>query len=187
LINVNGTLYGVTSGGGSSSYGTVFSISTTGAHTVLYSFVGGGDGEYPSSGLINVKGMLYGTTSAGGGYECGGNGCGTVYSISTSGGESAIHYFGDGSDGWLPLGVINVKGMLYGTTFYDESASKDYGTVYSIKRSGGSTVFLYRFAGGNDGSYPNGLINVHGTLYGATEEGGSSECATASAAELFSA
>jgi uncharacterized repeat protein (TIGR03803 family) len=80
-LNVNGTLYGTTAGGGAYGHGTVFRITLSGRETVLYSFMGGQDGAGPQSGLIDVNGTLYGTTYAGGGNGCSGYGCGTVFSI----------------------------------------------------------------------------------------------------------
>jgi uncharacterized repeat protein (TIGR03803 family) len=81
LINVGGTLYGTTVGGGngygSSGAGTVYKITTSGTESVLYSFAGPpSDGEYPLAGLTNVGGTLYGTTAGGGG-----TGNGIVFSI----------------------------------------------------------------------------------------------------------
>jgi uncharacterized repeat protein (TIGR03803 family) len=101
---------------------------------VLYSFSGGTDGSFPTANLINVNGMLYGTTSFGGGYYgCGNsNGCGTVFSIDPkSGTEAVLHSFGSGSDGGSPVaGLINVNGMLYGTTA--SGGAQRHGTVFSI-------------------------------------------------------
>ena len=54
LLNVNGTLYGTTSRGGAREYGSVFSITTAGAETVLYSFGLSYDAEVPEAGLIHV-------------------------------------------------------------------------------------------------------------------------------------
>lgn len=68
LLNVNGTLYGTTSGGGEYHSGTVYEITTSGEETVLHSFDGSdgsGDGATPYAGLINVNGTLYGTTASG--------------------------------------------------------------------------------------------------------------------------
>src|SRR5438132_2689482 len=86
LINVNGTLYGTTSGGGSNTScdlgngcGTVFSLDpSTDVEKVLYSFCSQSnctDGANPADSLINVKGTLYGTTVYGGSTGCSGYGC----------------------------------------------------------------------------------------------------------------
>jgi uncharacterized repeat protein (TIGR03803 family) len=76
LIDVDGTLYGVTTSGGTVTCakdphlgcGTVFALNVkTGAQTVVHSFANGGtDGAYPNAGLIDLNGTLYGTTSGGG-------------------------------------------------------------------------------------------------------------------------
>ncbi|MGA8475583.1 MAG: choice-of-anchor tandem repeat GloVer-containing protein [Candidatus Cybelea sp.] len=177
LIMVRGTLYGTTKEGGahckaSGGCGTVFAITTSGAETVLHSFGGSPDGAGPYAGLIDVKGTLYGTTRRGGG--CGGQHvCGTVFAITTSGAETVLHSFGGYGDGAYPYaGLINVKGTLYGTTL--SGGPEAYGTAFSITTSGTETV-LHGFSGlgSGDGAFPEaGLINVNGTLYGTTYEGG---------------
>lgn len=73
VIGSGGVLYATTEKGGTSGYGTVFSLTppaTPGGvwtETVLHSFTGGPDGAYPVAGLvISEGGVLYGTTSKGG-------------------------------------------------------------------------------------------------------------------------
>ncbi|MBV8197534.1 MAG: hypothetical protein JO263_05340 [Candidatus Eremiobacteraeota bacterium] len=178
LLDVNGTLYGTTARGGSSNAGTVYSVSTSGTENVLYAFKGGSDGVQPDASVIDVRGTLYGTTSQGGGTGCahyGIVGCGTVFSLTTSGQETVLHRFAGGSDGAQPIAeLIDVKGVLYGTTFAGDSCKyyRGCGTVYSITRSGAEKV-LYGFQGYSDGAYPgSGLINVNGMLYGTTIGGG---------------
>jgi uncharacterized repeat protein (TIGR03803 family) len=182
LINVNGPLYGTTSGGGANYDGTVFKITTRGKETVLHSFGGSGDGTYLYAGLINVKGTLYGTTVAGGSSTCRYYtlvGCGTVFSITPSGIERVLYSFAGGSgDGANPqAGLLNVNGTLYGTT--EEGGAYGYGTVFRITRGGKETV-LHSFAGGSgDGANPYaGLINVKGTFYGTTARGGANNDGT---------
>ena len=101
------------------SCGTVFSITTSGAEKVLYTFCGGYDGAFPYAGLIDVKGTLYGTTYEGG-YVCNlyyYGACGTAFSVTLGGTEKVVHAFHGRPDGSLPLaGLINVNGTLYGTT-----------------------------------------------------------------------
>ncbi|HLY02978.1 MAG TPA: choice-of-anchor tandem repeat GloVer-containing protein [Candidatus Cybelea sp.] len=178
LIDVNGTLYGTTTQGGSSGgcCGTVYRISTTGSERVIYSFKAGSDGSYPTAGLINVKGTLYGTTAYGGS-GCGGYGCGTVYSISTKGAERVLHSFTGGSDGSTPqAGLLNVDGTLYGATYLGGSkrcyGGNGCGAIFSIDTKGAEKV-LYSFKGTPDGAYPIAdLISVNGILYGTTSQGG---------------
>jgi len=70
----NGVLYGTTSGG-SAGKGTVFKLTRTGKswkNTVLYSFTGKKDGDYPFSGVaVDPTGNLYGETQYGGNQRMG--------------------------------------------------------------------------------------------------------------------
>lgn len=181
VINVNGTLYGTTVAGGRFSHGTVYSISTSGKEKVLYSFAGGSDGANPVAGLINVNGTLYGTTQSGGvNSQCGGSGCGTVFSLTAGGKEKVLYSFKGGSDGVYPFApLIDVDGTLYGTTYIGGGSPCSYGgcgIVFTVNASGAEKV-LYRFKGGSDGSGPQGsLIDLQGTLYGTTAYGAHSGC-----------
>lgn len=132
LLDVNGTFYGTTSEGGAHGYGTVFSITPGGTEKVLHSFGGGDEGRYVNGDLVKLKGKLYGTTSSGGAYcTVGGGGCGTVFSITTSGKESVLHSFGSVSDGTSPrAGLTNANGTLYGTTF--TGGTYNNGTVFAL-------------------------------------------------------
>jgi uncharacterized repeat protein (TIGR03803 family) len=72
-----GNLYGTTLNGGTYDYGTVFQLTPNGTETVLHSFAGGVDGQYPYAGLVRDRqGHLYGTTISGGTYDWG-----TAYEI----------------------------------------------------------------------------------------------------------
>lgn len=167
LINVGGTLYGTTEVGGQYLNGTVFSVTTGGVLTVLHSFDGAsGEGWYPVAPLVDVDGTLYGTTKYGGTYKGG-----TVFSITTSGTETVLYNFGNGTDGKNPeAGLIDVDGTLYGTTV--SGGTYGAGTVFSITASGAESV-LHSFGSGTDGAGPAaGLINVGGTVYGTTVNGG---------------
>ncbi|MFY9719876.1 MAG: choice-of-anchor tandem repeat GloVer-containing protein, partial [Candidatus Cybelea sp.] len=172
LIDVNGTLYGTTFGGGSftcGGCGTVFKIKPSGKETVLYRFVGGNDGANPSASLLAVKGVLYATTEYGG---SGGTGEGTAFKIGMDGTEKVLHNFGPEPDGANPVAsLIDVKGRLYGTTS-NGGSNEYYGTVFSISTTGREKV-LYSFGLYGDGANPMGnLLDVNGTLYGTTDWGG---------------
>jgi uncharacterized repeat protein (TIGR03803 family) len=195
LIDVDGTLYGTTSEGGSYSCpeglcGTVFSVTLDGTEKVLHSFGARRDGRHPFAGLIHVGDKLYGTTGWGGSHCVRSYGlCGTVFSIMPSGAEKVLHTFRDVlygyTDGALPIaGLIDVKGTLYGTTEYGGKTicytfyNNSCGTVYSITTHGKENV-LYSFKGNGNGGYPiAGLLDVKGTLYGTTSWGGQSCCGT---------
>ena len=61
-----GNLYGTTTSGGGSYFGTVFKLDGGGSETILHSF-SGSDGNLPAMGLVrDSKGNLYGTTVYGG-------------------------------------------------------------------------------------------------------------------------
>jgi uncharacterized repeat protein (TIGR03803 family) len=184
LVNVNGTFYGTTYIGGGSDRGTVFAIAPSGTKTVLHSFSGGSDGANPSGDLVVVNGTLYGTTRYGGGGACfyAFEGCGTVFSITTSGSENVLYKFGSSGDGYDPqAGLTNVNGMLYGTTFYGgiygSSCYGGCGTVFTITTSGTESV-LYSFKGGkSDGWRPDAPLTSDSTgttLFGTTNAGGAS-------------
>src|SRR5580698_1324905 len=170
LTNVGGTLYGTTSEGGAYFGGTVFKITKSGTESVLYNFAGprDGDGSQPIAGLTNVGGTLYGTTYDGGeGYCYYDSGCGTVFSVTTSGTERVLYRFAGGSDGASPEGgLTNMGGVLYGTTY--SGGANNYGVIFAVLKQGSEYV-LYSFAGDYDGSNPfAGMIDVNGTLYGTT-------------------
>jgi uncharacterized repeat protein (TIGR03803 family) len=182
LIDVEGTLYGTTYFGGrfecndlGDSCGTVFSITTAGAESVLHDFSDRPDGGHPSAALINVKGTLYGTTGSGGRH-----GFGTVFSITTGGSEKVLHSFGAGNDGRGPTAsLIELNGKFYGTTSgggaYSCGHKCGYGTVFSIT-PGGREKVLHSFDAA-DGAHPStSLIELKGTLYGTTNEGGAYSC-----------
>jgi uncharacterized repeat protein (TIGR03803 family) len=170
LIAADGVLYGTTPLGGAAGEGTVFSLDPkTGTETVLHSFSNGTDGAYPYASLIDVKGTLYGTTSIGGTY-----GGGTAFAIDPkTGTETVLHSFGNGKDGAAPVaGLIDVKGTLYGTTAL--GGRFQGGTVFALDPRTGAETVLHSFeVNGKDGAEPeSALVDIDGTLYGTTYEGG---------------
>ena len=146
--------------------------STAGGYHTLYSFgASRPDGAQPKAALIVLNGTLYGTTYAGGAH-----GCGTVFSVSTSGSEKVLFNFHNGDN--PSANLLAVKGVFYGTTKYGGVAGE--GSVFKISTTGVEKV-LHSFKGhyyGYDGAHPvASLIDVKGTLYGTTSDGGSnSEC-----------
>lgn len=186
LLNIDGTLYGTTQGGGTGGAGTLFSVDpTTGTEMVVHSFAPTqGDGSGPNGRLINVNGTIYGTTDNGGR-----NGGGTVFAFDTNTGvESVLYSFCSRKtckNGFQPMGgVIDVNGTLYGTTYWGGNpgcydGSYGCGTVFSLNLETGVETVLYKFckqSGCTDGASPSGLIYDGTRLYGTTEQGGTGMC-----------
>ena len=164
-----GNLYGTTFVGGAFSLGTVFKIDASGNESILHSFVGGGDGTYPSSTLVlDPAGNLYGTTDAGGTYNLG-----TLFKIDSNGNESILHTFGATNNGANPfVGLVrDTSGNLYGVT--DGGGLDHHGSVFKLDSSGNETV-LYSFTGGPDGARPEAalLLDSAGNLCGTTLDRG---------------
>lgn len=191
-VKADDKFYGTTISGGTGTCGssglgcgTVFSVTPSGKETVLHSFAGGQDGDFLTGSLVYNKGKLYGTTQVGGGgggSRCGSSdpGCGTIFSVSTSGKEKVLYSFTGGSDGAFPnAGLIDLNGTLYGMAEQGGAGcSGGCGTIFSLSASGAFKA-IYSFHGPpNDGALPWGnLTNVKGVLYGTTELGGaSSKC-----------
>ena len=205
LIGSKTALYGATVLGGSTKCSTRFGsgsnsgcgivyrlVPKTGKTTykieVLHTFMGApGDGAASLATLLADKsGDLYGTTFYGGKYDGG-----TLFKLHpTSSGykETIVHSFGYGQDGAYPISsVIEVKGILYGTTngggaFTDQQLcglsggvpNGTCGTVYSVDPVTGTEQVLHSFGKYGDGAVPfAALLDVSGTLYGTTDLGGS--------------
>src|SRR6202030_2545972 len=100
---IDGNFYGATTGGGNNSCssgvyccGTIFSMTPNGVLTTLYSFCSQAncaDGYDPQAGLVQgTDGNFYGTAGVGGGVTCfDTNGCGTIFSITSSGALTVLY------------------------------------------------------------------------------------------------
>jgi hypothetical protein len=193
-----GNLYGTTQYGGNEQIcgggcGTIFELSPPSeqggqwTHTVLYTFEGGADGQYPGEVLFGANGTLYGTTNSGGanpGVPCHSNrrityGCGTVFELtppSKKGGswtKTVLYTFpGFSHDGTGPGSEITFdsQGNIYGVS---GGGTTGYGTVWLLTAPSGGGAWketvLHDFTGGRDGGYPAGTVTLgpNGVLYGA--------------------
>ena len=181
--------YGTTAGGGHmdnnncpDGCGTVFKVDQKGHWTVLYAFMGGSDGAFPSAGNLTLdsSGNLYGATYAGGITACGSIGnqsCGTIFKIDPSGKETVLYRFANTVDGSGPLGGLtrDAQGNLYGTTFNGGTFFCDpdnCGTIFKVDPNGKKTT-LYNFDG-IVGAGPNSdlVMDAAGNLYGTAIGGG---------------
>jgi uncharacterized repeat protein (TIGR03803 family) len=154
--------------------GNPHATSRAASHAIVYSFLGGDDGEYPApedAPLRVLGGILYGTTSSGGVSRCGSYGCGTFFQLTTNGDEQVLYRFTGAPDAGNPSGPItHYKNIWYGLA--GAGGAENQGAVYALTNAGVEHV-VYSFKGGNDGATPfGGLLPFAGTLYGTTSYGG---------------
>jgi len=187
-IDSEGNLYGTTAEGGGTDYGVIYKLTPSGSETILYNFTGGADGGEPSgTSILDAAGNLYGTAILGGDLSCpvgGGEGCGTVWKLDTSGNLTVLYSFTGSTDGAFPEAglVMDPSGNLYGDADRGGNLSctapDGCGVVFEISSSGHFTV-LHAFSGGaNDGEFPQGALfrDSSGNLYGMTGFGGDLSC-----------
>jgi len=168
----DGNLYGTTLVGGSTSRGTLFRVTTSGAFTNLVNFVVT-NGADPHGGLIaGPDRNLYGTTLNGGM-----NGGGTVFRLTTNGALATLVNFGyltgESPEGGVTFGP---DGNLYGTTDGGgTNAADSWGTVFRVTTNGDLTTPAdFTNTNGND---PQGGLTLgpDGYFYGTTYLGGSTD------------
>ena len=180
----NGDLYGVTNGGGTSIYGTVFKLTAprtrggTWRKTVLYDFPGGKRGG-PVLVVIGPDGNLYGVDSAQSIFEL------KAPTSRNGAWKYVLLYALNGtSDGADVQGLtFGADGNLYGAAGLGGDLGCGHGgcgTIFELKRpaqQGGKWRFrvLYTFDGsGNNGAEPFAGVTFDekGNLYGTTNYGG---------------
>ena len=169
-----GNLYGTTSVGGNSGYGTVYKLSPSGSgwtETTLYSFTGGDDGATPiGSVAVDAQGNLYGTASSGGSGEVG-----TAWELSPSSGGWAftlLHSFsGRSYPGPLATPTLDAAGNVYGT---NESDGEGFGSAFKLTPTGGGWTYTSYDFDQSDGQYPacSVALDANGNLYGTAPLGG---------------
>lgn len=196
VFDAAGNLYGATQFGGNiqacgGGCGTIFELSPPSqpggawTHTVLWTFQGSFDGQYPGDVLFASNGSLYGTTSSGGtpGVLCHSNqrikfGCGTLFELTPpaqKGGawtKTVLYtwpgFTGDGTGPGTEF-TFDSQGNVYG---YTGGGPGRYGTAYKLTPPSGkgswTETVLHDFTGGSDGGYPAGTLTLgpNGVLYG---------------------
>jgi uncharacterized repeat protein (TIGR03803 family) len=163
----DGNLYGTASTGGSNAVGAIFSLSTNGLFTPLWSF-NSTNGSTPTAPLVQGRdGNFYGTTSAGGS-----NDLGTVFSLSTNGTFNSLVSFDNTRGAYPSNGLVQATdGAFYGTAS-SGGTNGGWGTVFRLTADGALTA-LHSF-NYQDGAAPvGGLVQgIDGNLYGTTSQGG---------------
>jgi uncharacterized repeat protein (TIGR03803 family) len=185
VIDSAGNFYGTTGAGGSGNCtpgpgcGTVFKLNKSGKLVWSHSF-NGKDGWEPLAGVFrDSAGNLFGTTASGGNFSqaCGGVhiGCGVVFKLDASGGETLLHKFSGSPDGNSPgaLLVEDAGANLYGTTIYGGAFQSDGGTAFKVNQAGRERI-LISFGGiaGQGRPGPGLILRGDKNLYGVTYDGG---------------
>jgi uncharacterized repeat protein (TIGR03803 family) len=169
IVSVNGELYGTTESGGSSGWGVLYKITKTGHLTVLHDFVLGDYLSTQSDLTRDAAGNIYGETYY------------SIFKLDTAANYSVIYNFTDGvNDGADPAGrlILGSSGTITSASQYTP-APNPCGLVFRIEADGTLKV-LHHFLSGEGGCGPaTGLIDLGGTLYGTTAEGGENVCVTA--------
>jgi uncharacterized repeat protein (TIGR03803 family) len=174
----DGSLYGVSYGGGTEDRGTIYRVGARGTATIVYSFAASGlhDAANPRGPLTSgPDGALYGVSSTGGSRDAG-----TIFRVSPDGGTTVLHSF-DGlfnsAAGYAPSApiVVDDHGNIYGVTTYGGADATCYacGVVYRLSH-GGRYQLLHTFVGApDDGAHPPaGLLNaLDGSLVGVARGG----------------
>lgn len=173
--STDGKLYGMTSIGGNSTFGSVFKISTAGTFTFLNSFNGSVNGNAPFETLVQstTDNAYYGTTSSGGTF-----GYGTVFKI-CGGVHTVLHSFNSSSEGGTPQGslVQDSNNNFYGIA--STGGTNGVGTIFKITSTGIYTI-LKHLVYNTDGGYPKGSLvsGSDGIFYGMTSAGGTNSAGT---------
>jgi uncharacterized protein YceK len=206
----DGAFYGTTALGGNTGCGgggcgTIFRLTPPAAgktvwkESVLYRFLGTGDGGEPQPApVIDSAGNLVGTTASGGK-----DGLGVVYSLAppaagkTAWKETVLHGFAGGTDGAVPNAAVTpLTGGGYATTTYYggggpcafAGAPAGCGTVVELTPpAAGKTAWketvLHSFNGSTEGAVIAGALYLNpanGTLFGAAQSGGNTSGCTTS-------
>jgi len=167
LTPANGLVFGVTTSGGVSDNGSIFTYDPGGStFATIYSFTDAiNNGSLPNNLLVSGN-VVYGTAQYGGT-----NGYGMIYELNADGtGFVPLYSFAGYPDGQYPRGaLILIGGTLYGTT----SGGANGGTVFKINTDRSGYATLHSFTNTPDGAQPPGeLVTDGGTLYGVTQYGG---------------
>jgi uncharacterized repeat protein (TIGR03803 family) len=173
VIDVAGTLYGITQYGGANNAGSFFSLNpSTGTFAMLTSFAGV-NGVNPNLQLLYQSGLVYGTTMYGGEGACFLGGCGVLFSIvPATGGETVVRSFAK-KDGKYPNSNLAYDaGSLFGDTFVggNQSCTHGCGVSYKIKAASGREKVLEDFQ--NRGEEYSGISIVGGNAYETLPSGG---------------
>ena len=162
-------LYGTTSGGGTGTGGTAYSLNTDGSKfQILHSFSTGGPSYGAGSQLTVFGSVMYGIVVQGGT-----NSDGYIYSMNLDGSNyQVLHNFtGTAGDGANPASnLTQIGSTLYGTTV--NGGTSGGGTIYSINTDGSNYEVLHSLSTLDGQNLYGSLTLVGSILYGMAADGG---------------
>jgi uncharacterized repeat protein (TIGR03803 family) len=148
-LTPDGKLWGITTGGGLSGMGLIFSYEPGLYRFTRHHSFSMSTGSNPSGRLLSgTNGKFYGMTASGGS-----NGVGVIYSFDHSTGTYTKITDLTSPGGSMPLGsLINARnGLLYGVT--NTGGASNQGVIFSLNPSTSAYTKLQDFNGSN-GSHP---------------------------------
>jgi uncharacterized repeat protein (TIGR03803 family) len=169
ILAADGNFYGATFDGGLYGDGALYKFTPSGTETIIFNY-DYTDGWLPYSPTQGNDGSLYVASQRGG--SGGGNGCGTLTNISTTGILINTYLFDCASNGWAPVDVVQASdGNFYGTASFGGVYSE--GVLFRLSPSFNYTVLHSFGATVGEGTEPVGLIQAtDGKLYGTDFAGG---------------
>ena len=165
-----GLFYGVARLGGAANLGILYSITSAGQYTQVYSFgslASPRDGaNQPNGPLVIKNGLLYGTSSTGGSQSYG-----TIFSFDPkTNTETVLYSFQSLPDGQNPTSGLTLAtdGNFYGLTTAGGVGMAPFGTVFQFNPTTAIETTLYTFLTGGDPQNFNCTLleATDGKLYG---------------------
>jgi len=167
----DGTLFGMTTWGGSNQFGTIFRIQIDGTgFTVLRNLDGNPSGSLVQASDNSLFGMTPGSNT---------NGVGVIFRISPDGSNYTELFKFDNFNGRYPTGslIIGPDHTLFGVTQaggpgFENGAVQGGGTLFKINPDGTGHSILHNFVD-STGATPGGSVIIYqNKLFGYTTGGG---------------
>jgi uncharacterized repeat protein (TIGR03803 family) len=171
----NGELYSTIQSNGAYTYGSVYTMTTAGKYTLLYSFCAEGapcalTGAYPTGGVtLGFDGNLWGTTEDGGK-----DSAGTVFKMTPAGTLTLVYSFTNGKDDSAPNFTVlqGQDGNMYGVS--EEQYNGQYGSFFKLTTKGKISPHPFGYTNGESPSLPAQGTDLN--FYGTTQYGGNASC-----------
>jgi uncharacterized repeat protein (TIGR03803 family) len=171
----DGDLYSTIQTNGTTTFGTVYKMTTSGAYSAIYTFCTEAapctlSGGYPTGGVtLGFDGNLWGTTSGGGK-----DGAGTVFKITPAGALTKVYDFTNAKDDSAPNypPLQGQDGNMYGVS--EEQYNTQYGSFFRLTTKGAMSPHPFNYTNGASPNLP--AQGNDGNFYGTTQSGGDATC-----------